>query len=61
LKARAVSVKFTGALPDGYAANQTLRIPILTPAVWNAISPGDTGTYLSSPVQVVGKLREAGR
>lgn len=61
LKARSVSVKFTGALPTGYAAGQTLRIPILTPALWNSITVGDTGTYLGSDIQVVGRLREAGR
>lgn len=61
IKARAVSVRFTGAVPDDYAPNQLLRIPILTQSVYDGITVGDSGTYLGSAVQVVGKLREAGR
>lgn len=58
VKARSVTVRFTGALPDGYKAGQLYRVPILTPAVYNAINVGDTGTYLASPVEVVGKNPE---
>jgi hypothetical protein len=62
LKMRAVSVRFTGTLPTGYAANQTLRIPILSKAVYDAVVPGETtGTYLTAAIIVVGKLREGGR
>lgn len=62
LKMRAVSVRFTGALPDGYAANQILRIPVLTKAVFDGIIANTTtGTYLGAPIIVVGKIKEAGR
>lgn len=61
-KARSVSVRFTGAAPDGYAPNTTLRIPILTSSIFDDIIPGGTtGTYLGSPVIVIGKQAESGR
>ena len=58
IKARAVSFVFTGAVPDGYKSASTLRIPILTPAVYNAITTGSTGTYLGNAIQVIGKSPE---
>lgn len=62
LKMRAVSVRFTGALPDGYAANQLLRIPVMTKTVWDDVVAGETtGTYRGAPIIVVGKIREAGK
>lgn len=60
-KTRSVSVKFTGAVPDGYATDRLLRIPIMTSAVFSGIDVGDTGTYLGVGVQVVGKSSESGR
>ena len=59
--ARSVTVAFTGALPDDYAENQTHRIPIMTPAVYNAANPGTTGTYLGVPIVVIGKNPESVR
>lgn len=62
LKMRALSVKFTGSLPDGYAANQILRIPIMQKSIYDAAVPNETtGTYLGSPILVVGRIREAGK
>ena len=62
LKMRAVSVRFTAALPDGYAANQILRIPVLSKSVYDAVVANETtGTYLGASIIVVGKLREGGR
>lgn len=58
IKARSVSVRFTATVPDGYLAGQTYRIPILTPTVWNGANKGTTGTYLGSPIVVVGKSPE---
>lgn len=58
IKARSVTVRFTATVPDGYAADRLLRIPILTPAVYDAITPGATGTYLGTAVVVVGKNPE---
>lgn len=62
IKMRAVSVRFTGAVPDDYEPGQILRIPVMTLAVFNAIEADvTTGTYLGQPILVVGKIKEAGR
>lgn len=58
IKARSVSVRFTETVPEGYSEDRLLRIPILTRAVYDAISPGATGTYLGVTVVVVGKNPE---
>lgn len=58
IKARSVTVRFTETVPEDYAPGQLYRIPILTPAVYDAIQPGSTGTYLGSAVVVVGKNPE---
>lgn len=58
IKARSVTVEFTATPPTGYAENQLLRIPILTPAVWDGANVGTTGTYLGVAITVVGKSPE---
>lgn len=55
---RRVGIRFTAAPPTGYAANQTLTIPILQASVWNGISRGDTGTYLGTACVVRFKRAE---
>lgn len=59
--ARYVAVKFTGTLPDGYAANQILKIPILTLALFVALVDGTTGTYLGQQVRVQYGVTQRGR
>lgn len=56
--ARSVRVRFTGAAPAGYDPNGILRIPIITPAAYAAIAKDATGTYLGSPIIVLGKTPE---
>lgn len=57
--ARKVAIRFTGAVPDGYAANSIITLPILQPALYNAlVSGGTTGTYLGNAVEVVYKTAE---
>lgn len=58
LKARTVRFRFTGAVPEGYATNGILTLPVLSQTFYNAINAGDTGTYLGSAVEVVGKSPE---
>lgn len=59
VKARAVSVTWTGAPPSGYEPDELLRIPILTPDLYDSITPNSTvGTYLGANIIVVGKLPE---
>lgn len=54
---RYVTLKFTGALPDGYKGDN-VRIPVLTPATYAAWTREKTGTYLGVGVQVVGRTNE---
>lgn len=61
LGARTVRVKFTGSAPDDYEPNQILTIPVLTRTVFDAVVVGGTGTYLGSPIQIVGKSPESAR
>lgn len=58
IKARSVTVRFTGAAPDDYVDNPILRIPILTKAVYDAINTGTTGTYQGVAISVIGKQPE---
>lgn len=55
VKPRTVTVRFTdpGDLPDGYSGDD-LTLPVLTVAASSAYTTGATGTYLGSPVTVVG-------
>lgn len=61
LRPRYISVKFTGALPDGYKEGTIYRLPILSPTVYDGLNIGGTGTYLGSPVEIVGKEGERSR
>lgn len=58
VKARSVTLAWAGEPPDDYAEGEYLRVPILTPARYNSISLGATGTYLGASVTVVGKNPE---
>lgn len=59
LVARRVRLAFTAAVPDGYAEDSVLSIPVLTPTAYAAAITGATGTYLGSPVVVVGRTPES--
>lgn len=61
LRPRYISIKFTGALPEGYAAGTIYKLPILTEAVYDGLAIGGTGTYLGSPVTIIGKEGERSR
>lgn len=56
---RAVTLEFTdqGDLPDGYTG-ENVRVPVLTPATFAVYTIGAVGTYLGSPVRVVGRSPE---
>lgn len=58
---RQVNLKWTGAVPDGYDPAGTVTIPIMTKANFDAIGSTSTGTYLGSPVKVIGKRGETVR
>ena len=58
VKPRSVTITFESAPPSGYKSNAYIRVPILTPDVYNAINTGDTCTYLGSTGTVAGKNPE---
>lgn len=59
LSARKVRVEFSGtSAPVGYEASGTITLPILSPTVYAGINKGATGTYLGSPIVVLGKTPE---
>jgi hypothetical protein len=53
INARAVVLAWTAAPPTGYDENSTVRVPIMTPAMYNGLALGDTGTYQGAAVEVV--------
>lgn len=55
--ARAVRLRFTGTLPDGYSGDE-VTVPVLTPALFASATPGTAGVYLTVPVAVVSRLPE---
>lgn len=54
-KARTVSLRYTGTLPDGITSDVVV-VPVLTAAAWVAYRPGLTGQYRGLPVEVISRL-----
>lgn len=50
-----------GEEPEGYAAGDVLRLPLLTPSMRSAATIGATGTYLNASITVVGVSPESVR
>lgn len=57
IRMRQVTLRFTGALPDGYSGDD-VSIPVMLEATFASWAIGQTGTYLGSPVEVVGRSPE---
>lgn len=60
LKARSVSIKFTAA-KAGYKTESTITLPVLRKSVHDGYSKGQVGTYLDTPIIVVGVPKAEGR
>lgn len=58
VKPRSVTIVFEANAPAGYKLNSYIRVPVLTPALYNTIAAGDTATYLGTAAVVVGKNPE---
>ena len=56
--ARLVSIKFPTNPPDGYKADQIIRLPWLRETTFGAIQAGQTVTYLGATGVVAGKTPE---
>lgn len=59
INARLVRVTWTGAAPAGYKADGVISLPWLVADTFAALIPGQTGTYLGQPVELVGKTGES--
>lgn len=57
VNARTVRVRLTATL-TGYLPNAVLTIPVFQEDVFNGYSKGQTGTYLATAVEFVGKTAE---
>lgn len=58
-KPRFVRIKWdVGAAPTGYSQSQSLLIPILTAATFNAVQVGGSVTYLGSAATITRKIVE---
>lgn len=55
---RSVRVRLTATL-TGYKADAILTVPVFQELVWNGWNIGDTGTYLATAVELVGKSGES--
>jgi len=58
VRARYITGRWTGAVPDGYQLNGTVRVPIMSPTAYAAIDVGSTLSYLGSDFEVTGKTPE---
>lgn len=61
IKCRSVRISFQDPAPDGYEPGGIITLPILTLAVYNAITSTGTVTYLGATADVIGKSPEGGR
>lgn len=61
IKCRSVRIQFQDPAPADYAPGSTISLPVLTQAVYNAITPGGTVNYLGATADIVGKSPEGGR
>lgn len=58
--ARTVTIRFTGVIPDGYKVGSPVTIPIMTSAVYNAITDQSTVTYAGGTGEVIYKTNQGG-
>lgn len=58
INARAITGAWVGSPPAGYDDRTPVRVPILTPDVYNGLELGDTVSYLGGSLEVIGKTAE---
>lgn len=58
MNARSVTIAFTGAPPAGYDDDQQIRVPIMTPGLYDAITKNSAASYLGAAAIVIGKNPE---
>jgi len=57
ITARKVAIRFTGTPPTGYSGDP-VDVTIMQKSVFDGILPGQAGTYLGAPTQVISKTAE---
>lgn len=61
VKARSVSLRWTGAPPAGYSGDPISRVPVLQAATFDGANLGDAVTYLGAAAELIGKSAESVR
>lgn len=61
VKARSISIAWSGAPPAGYSGDPISRIPVLQATLFDGTNLGDGVTYLGAAGEVVGKSSESVR
>lgn len=62
LKARSVTLKQNvGAAVNGYQPTRPARVAVMTETAWEALTLGESVTYLGTQWTVAGKTKESGR
>lgn len=57
INARTVTIRFPGTV-EGYLSRSPIRLPVMSPTLWNSIIEGQIGTYLGNACEVIGKGAE---
>lgn len=58
--ARTVTIRFTGTVPDGYKPGSPVTIPVMTLAVYDAITDQSTVSYAGGAGEVLFKSNQGG-
>lgn len=58
IRARSVTIVWTGVAPAGYKPEGVVKIPVLVPATFNTWKIDSTGTYLGVAARILGKQQE---
>lgn len=61
VKARSISIRWTGTPPAGYSGDPISRIPVLQAVNFDNANLGDAVTYLGTAAELIGKSSESVR
>lgn len=50
---RAIAIRFTAAIPDGYKAGQIILVPVMTSALFNGLTGAEPVSYLNGDAEIV--------
>ena len=58
INARHITGAWVGTPPTGYDDRTPVRVPVMSPAVYNGLELGDTVNYLGASLEIIGKTAE---